>query len=671
MYKQYFDEYCERLSTYDFLNWPYRDSKLKPSKMAQMGYFCHEDYLQCYSCQQKLIIDDLKLPGDVILERALKLHESDCQAMAINFKITQEFLHSYGMAYYDECLASWKETMEVKKTYLDKVPNNFHFLVQNSKQVLAIFGWIKHDQLLLCKYCGRKCEIQEEDFDVFYEHRYFCKWVNEGKNIKYGYLIVLQQLRDQSIQNKFDIKENIHETDQDIVRKTLIQQSEEIIQINLLRQAELQKAKAFMNGCQEQLVKRKRFDLQELQLEREEFELELSKRVKLQKEKIEEKNKERLLINNQISDQEDESDIQDNNIQQNQKIKNNNLQQEDQLVVGNLQTIEQDNSNLETPQQQIENEKNQIDSNLIQGEFLQQQQDIQIQNEHIYTPEKAEQLILQFDQENKIEEDLGFIQVPKQIEKEDLQPEQHELINEQDDKKENTNLSVQINENFEIEQNNKLIIQNENQHQTDQIQKQQNLEVQNCQDQNAQDDNCNQKEIIENIQEPQIQKNQEIEIEQEINEPIPLDEQQEFNKEIGRQKQNEDQEINEVQKQIDNNENDKNENQMLGDLPQINAIDREEENDQQNKENLIQLQENQIQEKNEESMKNIPQGQEENEENKQRLEEENKIETIINLEEQIAARQQDDQEIEQEQEQEQQVQNLNEIEAQENNLEKN
>lgn len=39
MYK-YFEDYSNRLCTYNFENWPFRGSKLKPSKLAMIGYEC-------------------------------------------------------------------------------------------------------------------------------------------------------------------------------------------------------------------------------------------------------------------------------------------------------------------------------------------------------------------------------------------------------------------------------------------------------------------------------------------------------------------------------------------------------------------------------------------------------------------------------------------------------
>jgi hypothetical protein len=38
-------------------------------------------------------------------------------------------MHSYGLAYYEECLSTWKEAVPIKNTYLDKVPKEYHYLV--------------------------------------------------------------------------------------------------------------------------------------------------------------------------------------------------------------------------------------------------------------------------------------------------------------------------------------------------------------------------------------------------------------------------------------------------------------------------------------------------------------------------------------------------------------
>ncbi|CAK75834.1 unnamed protein product (macronuclear) [Paramecium tetraurelia] len=706
MYQQYFDDYCERLFSYNFLNWPYRDSKLKPSKMASIGYICHEDSLQCFYCQKKIMIDDQILPSDVILERAINQHDQYCQAMAIKFKITQEFLHSYGMAYYDECLASWKDPIELKKTYLDKVPQNLNFLVQNPKQVLAIFGWIKQDQILLCKFCGRKCQIVEEEFDVFQEHRYFCKWANEGRNIKYGYLIVLQQLRDQSTQNTQDAKERENNNvEQDVLRKTLVSQCENIISVNLLTNTELQKAKAQILACQDQLTKRKRFDVKESEREMEEFELDIQKKVKVQKEQIEERNKERMsMINKQDSDEEEEQEqevdmavhdqqAQHNHVQEN-KENTNNQQQHNQVVNGADQRIEQeDNQKQETNREQKENSENQnqvqeiqeiqkrekLITNHIQEEQIQQQQMIvqnqeeQIEQQIIAQSNKSKQSSPQLPTQLLVEqrgdqyssergEQINQV-VPQDKEIEKVQVQQSEEIIEKQEKGENNlininNVEQQHNQNNDSQKhNNQQTIQDENQQ--DAEEKEQNQQL--VQDQVEH----NEKSIvIEQNQQAQIQ-SQEIEIEQEKKEPNPNVEVQEVNKD---NEQIQDQEIKEVEIQNIVISDEKNQNQIISEQQKVDTIERELESKQQNQEENIQQEVEVDQEKNLESPKNIMKTSFQNDDSNLRNQEDNKIMTIINLEDQIKSRQQENQEIEQEQEEQD---NPNVIEAQDNeNLDK-
>ncbi|CAD8152951.1 unnamed protein product [Paramecium octaurelia] len=708
MYQQYFDDYCERLFSYNFLNWPYRDSKLKPSKMASIGYICHEDSLQCFYCQKKIMIDDQMLPSDVILERAINQHDQYCQAMAIKFKVTQEFLHSYGMAYYDECLASWKDPIELKKTYLDKVPQNLHFLVQNPKQVLAIFGWIKQDQILLCKFCGRKCQIVEEEFDVFQEHRYFCKWANEGRNIKYGYLIVLQQLRDQSTQNNQDAKERENNNvEQDVLRKTLVSQCENIISINLLTNTELQKAKAQILACQDQLTKRKRFDIKESEREMEEFELDIQKKVKVQKEQIEERNKERMsMINKQDSDEEEEEQEvdmalkeqqnQNNHVQEN-KENTNNQQQHNQAVIGADQKIEQeDNQKQETNREQKENSENlnqvkdnqviekreKLITNHIQEEPIQQQQMIvqnqeeQIEQQIIAQNNKSKQTSPQLPTQLMVEqhadqyssergEQINQV-VPQDKEIEKGQVEQSEEIIEQQEKGENNlinnnNLEQQQNQNNDSQQhNNTVTSQKDNQQEAEE--KQQNQQL--VQDQVEQNEKSN---VIEQDQQAQIQ-SQEIEIEQEKKESNPNVEVQEVN--TGNE-QHQEQEIKEVEIQNIVISDDKTQNQILNEQQKVDKIERELESKQQNQEENIQQEVEEDQEKNLESPKNIMRTSFQNDDSNIRNQDDNKIMTIINLEDQIKSRQQENQEIEQEQEQEEQEQeqeqdNPNVIEVQDN-----